>query len=328
MSEGSNSWRILITGGSGFIGTNLAEHYRGRAQAVMNVDVRPPPHPAHGSTWRACDILDRDGMARAVEDFAPTHILHMGGRTDLGGTGVDDYAANTEGVSNLIAALSGAASVRVIFASSRMVCEIGYQPADEFDVRPTTAYGVSKVEGERIVRQDAAELPWTIVRPTSIWGPWFGVPYFGFFRAAARGRYVHPKGRVIRKSFGYVGNTIEQLHHLLAAPASDVAGRTIYLADYPPLEVKAWAQAIARQCGGPPVREVPTSALRVAAKGGDLLGRLGADNPPLTSFRLDNLLTEMVYELNAIRELAGDLPFTQEAGVTATLEWMRAHGHL
>jgi len=34
--------RILITGGSGFIGTNLVEHFLGEGAAVLSLDARPP----------------------------------------------------------------------------------------------------------------------------------------------------------------------------------------------------------------------------------------------------------------------------------------------
>jgi len=50
----------------------------------------------------------------------------MAARTDLDGDSVDDYAANTVGVENLIAAVEGATSLRrLIFAFSRLAYCIG-----------------------------------------------------------------------------------------------------------------------------------------------------------------------------------------------------------
>jgi hypothetical protein len=63
-----------------------------------------------------------------------------------------------------------------------------------------------------------------MVRPTSIWGPWFEIPYRTFFDATARGRYLHPRGRKVRKSFGYVGNTVYQLDRLMFAEGPKVLG--------------------------------------------------------------------------------------------------------
>ena len=169
-------------------------------------------------------------------------MYHLAARTDLGGATLADYAANTRGVENLIDAASSSATIRrVMFASSRLVCKIGYQPAADDDYCPSTVYGESKAIGERVVRARAASAAWDwiIVRPTSIWGPWFGVPYRVFFDAVARGRYVHPRGRRIAKSFGYVGNTVHQLLALASAPSADLHARTLYLADYPPIDVLA-----------------------------------------------------------------------------------------
>jgi len=229
--------RALVTGGSGFIGTNLVEDHLRRGDEVLSADGREPRNPAHSGLWRKSDLLDRDGLFDLFEEFEPTHLLHMGARTDLHGTTLPDYAANREGVDNVIEAARRSSSLeRAVFASSRMVCRIDHRPVDENDYSPPNPYGESKMEGELRVRGSGLEVPWTLVRPTSIWGPWFDVPYKDFFLAIARGRYVHVRGGAARKSFGYVGNTVYQLRKILTAPVEQVHGRTLYLGDYPPIE--------------------------------------------------------------------------------------------
>jgi hypothetical protein len=59
------------------------------------------------------------------------------------------------------------------------------------------------------------------------------------------------------------------------------------------------------------------------AAAGDLSKRLGVRNPPLTSFRLNNLLTNAVFDMSPIQSLSGECPYTLEAGVRITVEWMR-----
>lgn len=108
-----------------------------------------------------------------------------------------------------------------------MVCEIGYQPRGETAVCPPNAYGASKAQMEELVRAAAYPGTWLMVRATSICGPWFDVPYRGFFLAVARGRYRHPAGARVLKSVGYVGNTVEQLIGLLAAEPSAISPRCI-----------------------------------------------------------------------------------------------------
>jgi GlcNAc-P-P-Und epimerase len=305
--------RILITGGSGFIGTNLVERVREDAEAVLSLDPRPPQNPDHRDVWRVLDPLDPEQLRTEFAAFRPTEVLHFGARTDLDGI---DAVRRTESVE------------RVMFASSRMVCRIDHRPSADDEYSPPNPYGESKMVGELLVRESRLETPWLLVRPTSIWGPWFDVPYKTFFLSIARGRYVNVRGRVVDKSFGYVGNSVHEIERLMAAPTDQVNGRTFYLADYPPINVGTMAEYIRGRIGAPALRTVPRPVLEPAAKAGDVLKRLGWRNPPLTTFRLDNLVTEMVFDLSATQAIAGDLPYTMEEGVDVTVDWLRARGEV
>lgn len=323
--------RVIVTGGSGFIGTNLVQYLVARGDDVLNLDIVPPRNLAHEAFWRNVDLCDPDKLREEIHKFSPEAILHMGARTDLDGVSLSVYSANTEGVRNIVAAIQGLRSLkRIIFASSRLVCRIGYQPKNYSDYCPSTIYGESKVIGEQIVR-DAHNIipcPWTIVRPTSIWGPWFDIPYKTFFLTIARGKYFHPGGVSILKSFGFVENTVHQLHCLLAAAPETVTGRTFYLADYPPIDVTEMANEIQERLGVPPIKYIEPRWLRLAARVGDMLKILGWHNPPLTSFRLDNLLTPMVHDLEPLKLVAGELPYSMQEGVEITVNWLRQRGEV
>jgi len=317
--------RVLITGGSGFIGTNLVAFHLQRGDTVQNIDCAAPRNAAHQNVWREADILDGDKLCKLIAEFDPHVVYHMAARTDLDGVTHGDYAANIEGVENMIAALAPGRSLeRTIFASSRLVCEIGYQPKDEFDVHPTTLYGQSKAMGEAIVRNSTLlSRPWTIVRPTSIWGPWFDVPYKTFFLSIARARYVHAAKYKTLKSFGFVLNTVHELDALVNSPLESVNGRTLYLADYPPIEVRVMADAIQREMNVADIRTVPVVILRGAAHLGDVAKALGWRAPPLTTFRLRNLLSPMEYDLTSLEKIVGPLPYSMQTGIKLTVTWLR-----
>ena len=317
--------RILITGGSGFIGTNFIEKLLQEGHELCNVDVRAPALAHHRPAWRQVDILDKPALVDAVERFQPEWVYHLAARTDMHGTTVSDYRANTDGVSHLLAALPASDALqRVVFASSRLVCRIGYQPRSDTDYLPTTPYGESKVIGEKLVRGHRhGAYEWLMVRPTSIWGPWFHVPYRNFFDAIRRGHYIHPRGQRILKSFGFVGNSIHQLSRLMQAPASAVHEKMFYLADHEPIEVRQWGELIRREFAAPPIRDVPMGVMQGLAKVGDGLSALGWKNVPLTSFRLDNLTTEMLHDTDNLQAVCGDLPYTAEQGVPITVAWMK-----
>ncbi len=316
--------RILVTGGSGFIGTNLIDFYSRQGIQVLNLDVRQPRNEGQKNNWRFLDILDKSELLASMKEFQPSHIYHMAARTDLDGNTLEDYAANTAGLHNVITTINEINNVqKVVFASSRLVCEIGYQPKNEEDYCPTTAYGRSKMDGERLVRAAKMSVPWLIVRPTSIWGPWFDTPYKIFFLMIAKNVYFHPAGKRPLKSFGYVGNTVFQLDRLATCNSVAAAEQTMYLGDYPTTDIYEMAKCVQVAMGSKPIKTIPLSLLRLLAKSGDMANTLGWRAPPLTSFRLNNLVTDMIYDLNPLKDIVGPLPYSVEDGIRVTVDWMR-----
>ena len=315
--------KFLITGGSGFIGTNLVEHLLGKGFKVVNFDKNPPKTDRHKKESILGNILDKKSLQAAFLEYEPTHVVHLAARTDLNGVAASDYVENTVGVENICHAALGCPSLkRIILASSRLVNEIGYAPKSMADYNPTTEYGRSKVEGELITRKilTPSELSWAIFRPTSIWGPWFGVPYRNFFDAVKAGRYMHPKGKIIRKTFGYVGNSVRQLEALSCGRGVEIIGETMYLADRKPIEVYEFATEIAAKMGVPLVRQVDERLLRGGALFGDMLNKLGVGFP-LTTFRLNNMLTEMIYDVDQICSIVDGVVEMGDA-VKETVDWM------
>jgi nucleoside-diphosphate-sugar epimerase len=266
--------RILITGGSGFIGTNLVESFYQQGFETLNFDILPPRNMSHALLWKKVDIRDRDPFLEAVAAFQPDFILHCAARTDLNEQrNLDGYSANIDGICHLIDAIRKIKTVqRTIFFSSQLVCKLGYVPKTDDDYQPSTLYGRSKVLGEKIVKS-AAEFgtTWVIVRPTSLWGPWFDIPYRSFFSTIQRGYYIHPNGIHTQKQWGFIGNTVFQIRHLLEASTQAVNTKTFYLADYEPLELGNFADQIQVLAGSRPIRSVPLNGLSLAAKTGDVL---------------------------------------------------------
>lgn len=316
---------VVITGGSGFIGTNLVEHYLAAGAIVCNIDIVRPQNPAHDTMWKRVNILDRAALEDAIAKFSPTMIIHAAARTDLDGRTIDDYSANTQGVRNIIGAASAVPSLqRIVFLSTMLVCKLGYMPTHDTDYCPNTMYGQSKVAGERLVRAISPnDLPWVIVRPTSIWGPWFATPYRGFFEAVRAGWFVLPRGYQTDRSYGYIDNLVAQLTTILSSRPEKVVGKTFYLADYEPFGVRKWANLISAAWNRPPVRSVPLVLLKAAARLGDVLKMIGVGSPPLTSYRLNNLLTPAVFDMSATKEICPTLPATAQEGVRRTIAWLR-----
>lgn len=322
--------RILVTGGSGFIGTNLVEFYRGRADVhVANLDCVPPRNPDHHDLHVSGDVSDEDQVRALLREFRPTELVHLAARTDLAGIAMSDYTVNVDGLAAVLSAAGRTDTVRrAVFASTRLVCAEGVIPVCELDYFPPNPYGRSKAIGEQLVR--AARLPytWTIVRPTSVWGPWGDAPYRNFFRSLARGTYLHPGRETVRRHYGYVGNTVHQIDRLLTLDHSLVHGRTLYLADPTPTDVRAWADLIRAELGRPPVRSAPVVVLRAAGRGADVVNAVLPRQLPISSSRLRHLREDMLFDLAEVDRLVGPLPFSLDDGVRRTLAHLRDQGDL
>ncbi|MCL0058173.1 NAD(P)-dependent oxidoreductase [Dehalococcoidia bacterium] len=318
--------RVLITGGSGFIGTNLVSFHIERGVEVRNLDIAAPRNKKHSRFWKQVDIMDLERLREEIHKFSPTHIFHLAARIGEG-KDISEFSANLQGVENLITACKELPNIeRIIFTSSMLVCKPGYLPKNDEDYCPPNLYGESKALGETIVRQKANELPcsWVIVRPIGIWGPWFDTAYNEFFLIIAKGLYVHPGKRGAVQTPGFVGNTVHQYHRLATAPPEKVHGKVFYLADLPQITLRDWANLIQQAFGARKIRTVPVWLLKGVAKVGDLAKFLGWKNPILTSSRLKNMQTDLMYDIDPL--VAEDLPYTLEEGVRITVDWLREHG--
>lgn len=319
--------KILITGGSGFIGTNLVEYYLNRHISVLNLDIVEPRNIKHIAYYKNIDICDKSALIDLFLEFKPTHIVHLAARTDLNGDRIEDYKANTMGVYNLVEAISASDSiVKTIFASSMLVCKVGYRPKDSNDYSATTLYGESKILTETYIKNSLSlKSAWNIIRPTSIWGPWFGSPYRNFFDMVLQNRYVNIKNGSATKTFGFVGNTVYQINELLFWHDNSIDKRTFYIGDNPASNISEWANEILSQLGRKPAIEIHSFVFKILAHIGDGLQLFGIQFP-MTSFRLKNMTTDNIQDLDDLYGKIGPPPFTRKQGVDLTIRWLKANG--
>jgi len=321
---------LLVTGGSGFIGTNYVDYALSKGiTKILNIDINPPFKKEHNVYWRECDIMDYEKLRNLILDFKPTHVVHLAAKTGAHSiTDINEFAPNMKGVENLINGLREVEKVegveRVVFTSTLLVCKMGYIPKHDTDYAPTTAYGMSKVEGEKIVR-NATDINfiWSIIRPISVWGPWMIEPYIDFFKAIKRGWYFHIGNGHYKRSMGYVENIAHQIHSILLAPAEKVHKKTFYVGDPEPTDLYEFAEKVREKLNAPKIRHIPLWLIQIVAKIGDILKFLGWKNAPMSSFRLNNIRTEYIFDLSPIMSVSEPLPYDRDTAIERTVEWVK-----
>lgn len=313
--------KIIITGASGFIGTNLLEFYLGKAD-VINIDCRAPKNRKHLQYWKNVDCLDKDAIFRAFVSFDPDYIIHLAARTDIWGESLEDYGANVTGVKNVLAASSACKNLKkILITSSMLVCKAGYMPLHQKDYNPTTWYGKSKVETENITWANKPFCDWAILRPTSIWGPWFGTPYRNFFDMVRSRRYFHIGHKACTKTYGYIENAVYQIDRILKTDTTNENNKVFYLGDDPATNIEEWANQIATELGFR-IPRLPYWLVRGVAWGGDILTKLKIPFP-MYSFRLKNMTTDNIINLYATNKIAPSLPVDRTTGIKRTLDWLK-----
>ena len=318
--------RVLVTGSGGFIGRHLVRRLVAKGYVVHGLDTMKSDWQHSSFTEHTGDILNKEWLTQTIASIAPVAILHLAARTDLDETrDIAGYSANTEGVTNLLAAVDESPTVeRVVCTSSQLVCRMGYTPTHDEDYQPTTVYGQSKVETElRWRKADGAGRTWCMVRPTTIWGPGMNPHYLTFFALVRDGRYFHIAGGPTPKTYGYVGNTVRQYQCLLEAPAERIHRKTFYLADSPQISLEQWAEAFRTALAARRIRTMPRWIARALARAGDVVATVGVKRFPFTSFRLNNVVTPSVVALGPTTDVCGMPSIELATAVAATTEWMK-----
>ncbi len=314
--------RVLVTGGSGFIGTHLINRLERTGKQIKNVDINPPRLPSQNTFWQQWDIKNTHNLANIFFEFNPTHVFHLAAKADLNGKTVEDFPDNVVGTANVIIAVNNTESVkRFIHVSTQYVVRPGIFPPSENFLMPYTAYGESKAMGETLVRKECTKC-WTILRPTNIWGPMH--PFFPgeLWRYLHKRYYMHPGYKPIIKYYGYIENAIDQIVAIgLNAVPEKVREQVFYITD-PPIDNAEWMNSFSLLLSGKPVRRIPITIWRVLAIIGDKIKRLNIPFPMSTERLFRLTVNESVFHEKTI-SLVGSPQVRLAEGVRRSVEWYK-----
>jgi len=197
--------RVLLTGGAGFIGSQLLERLLARGDDVAVIDdfndyydpaLKRSNLPKAGFRLHERDIRD---AAELVGREKPDAVVHLAARAGVRPSLADPLlyeSVNVGGTLRLLEACRQAGVGRFVFASSSSVYGNGKAPASEDDepLSPISPYGISKLMGEHYVRiySHLHGLKATCLRFFTVYGPRQrpDMAIHAFARAIAEGREI------------------------------------------------------------------------------------------------------------------------------------------
>ncbi len=161
--------KTLVSGASGFLGHAVCAELAERDHEVAALVRRPGSEPP-GSSAVEGDLADAAALARVVEDVRPDCVIHLAAEIASQRDASKIAEVNVEGTRRLLAACAAGGRPRFVFASTVVTGDAGGAELEEDSPLPVeSAYGRSKQEGERLVRDSG--LHHVILRPSHVYGP-------------------------------------------------------------------------------------------------------------------------------------------------------------
>jgi 2-alkyl-3-oxoalkanoate reductase len=326
--------RVLLTGGSGFLGSFTAEQLAAGGHVVRAL-VRPRSdkrvlEKLPGVEFAPGAVEDRASLGAAVKGVDA--IVHVAGIVKARRP-EDFFLVNAQGTRNLLDAAVARGVGRFVYVSSLSAVgpSVDGSPVrDDADPRPVTHYGRSKLEAERAVLAAKDELHVTVLRPPLIYGP-RDRETLAFFTSIRNGVLPMTGDGRNTLSVVYVEDCAAAIVRALEAKDAP-SGRAYFVEDG---AVYVWRDALAEIEAALGRRAfvrfgMPVGVVKMAAAATQLWGKVTNTAQMLTLDKVNELTQPhwVCSGAGARRELGWEPRVRWAQGVQETVKWYRAEGWL
>lgn len=283
---------VLVTGGTGFIGSHFVEALLARGEKVrclvrslqrlrwlegLDIDLVQGDCTRAGTLGPALEGVDR--------------VIHMAGAT-FAPSEAAFFHANAVGTRNLVDACLAAGGVkRFVLLSSQAAAGPGTreQPTRETDPpRPLTPYGESKLAAERYCLELGDRLSVRILRPSAVYGP-RDTAFLPYFRLVRRGFLVELGAGEREISLCFVNDLVKAI--IVATDSHLDSGSVYFIADSEPYPWETVEKLLCAQLGVKGRRVVvPGIVLKAVGVIGQVYGALTGKAAPINRARAAELL--------------------------------------
>ncbi len=312
-----------MTGGTGFVGSHIAETLLASGFSVRALVRRP-----HDPGWLKGldvekvqgDVRNPDGLEAFVRGCCA--VVHAAGKTSARNE-AGYFEANETGTRRMAEAVACAApDAHFVLISSLAAAGPsldGERVKADSPARPVSTYGRSKLAGEEALRR-VAGLSYTILRPSAVYGP-RETAIRDLFVMASRGLVPVLAGGKPRIQMAYV----KDVSSAVAAAVLKGGQKETFFVAHPEILNYAHLADVLARLRSPEAKKISISPLLIRAGGlvAGLIGALGSGPPVFNSEKADEMLQKAwICDVDGLQQSLGSPMRTSfEEGAKETWHW-------
>ncbi|KAG5744847.1 hypothetical protein H9Q70_012462 [Fusarium xylarioides] len=339
--------RVLVTGGSGFLGGHVVRQLLEDAETTVAIISRHPKMPADVTdesrvSFHAADLTVPSQIELVFETFKPHAIIHTASPSYID-TPANLIKANIDGTKALLKAASACADTRAfVFTSSDSAVIPSQEPLSEVDsvlydeTNAPNAYAMSKAAAERLVIASNSEQLWTAaIRIPATYGEYDMNFVRQLVQSIRRKEHKMQVGNDTKVfEFLYVKKAAEA--HILVMKAlldpemrETAGGQAFFISDGKPQKFFDFSRKCYAAVGHPvelkEVTKIPFFVMQVMASTAEWVYwvmTLGYIKPGMRRTAIDHLESGCCWSLDKARRVLGYEPVAdQDEAIRKAIEW-------
>lgn len=322
---------VLVTGGTGFVGSHLIDFLLGRGDVEIFVLVRDPGRLRGLSGKPDLHILKGDLFSIPTLPSSLEVVFHLAGLTKALKSS-NYYTVNREGTASLFQSLlDRGLKPRVVHLSS-LAAGGPSSPArgvrEDDPPRPVSPYGKSKLQAEEAALSYRQDIPVTVLRVGAVYGP-RDEDFLIYFRYVKKGLLplFGPEKKYL--SLCSVHDLVRAID--ISSRSEAAAGEVFNIADGTPHSWEDIGRSAAEAMGKKvlPVR-VPMWAAYLAASGSEIVSKLTGKPTPLNRSKYRDMKQPgWVADVRKAKELLGfETARPLDEAIRETVQWYERNGLL
>ncbi|KAF1360155.1 C-3 sterol dehydrogenase/C-4 decarboxylase-like protein [Lizonia empirigonia] len=340
--------RVLVTGGCGFLGTEIVSALLAtKRYAIIAIDINPPALGTSTFTqsvrYVRANIMDRDCLQKVFNEAKPAIVVHTVGVYRLGTARYSmknkegEFTINVEGTRNVLEASKECGAKGLVYTSSVTVVldELGKDFRNVDEEWPTgrakTSYGQSKTIAEKLVlaanTQDRSFATCSL-RPAPIFGPNDPtvIPAMHSCIAAYQTPFILGAAATNLQDYVYVTNVADA--HILAVSnllnSQTAAGEAFFITNGAPIPLRNLCLSIWREFGHVPSFEVniPERVAWWMGLGAEIVGWVTGVEGTLSRGVVDDACRDRYVSIHKAMRVLGYRPKVGlDEGIKRSCEW-------